>query len=143
MPRTSNTNKRYTEDEKSTVLALLATLDGNITATSKQSGYPPQTIRQWRDGRGINHDITRKCEEKKAELALLFEDMAHNALKRAGVEIENARYAQLMTGAAIAVDKMRLLREQPTSNEDVKQTIRVVYDDTPASPSLRAIGDSD
>ena len=132
MPRTNN---RYTEDEKSTVLTLLATLDGNITATSKQSGYPAQTIRQWRDGRGINTDVTKKRDEKKADLAQLFEDMANQALKRAGIEIDNASYAQLMTGAAIAVDKMRLLRELPTSNENVKQTIRVVYDDSPPSTS--------
>ena len=126
---------RYTENDKSNALTILSECAGNISEASRRTGWPPQSIRNWRDGVGINDAITKSSDQKKSDLAQLFEDMANQALKRAGIEIDNASYAQLMTGAAIAVDKMRLLSELPTSNENVKQTIRVVYDDSPPSTS--------
>ena len=58
--------------------------------------------------------VTATAETVKAELAGRFEDLAHRCLDGTTPgKIEGAKLLELTWSAAVSVDKMRLLREQP------------------------------
>ena len=97
------------------LLALEAN-GGNLLRTSKETGVPIKTIQQWRDGLGINPDVVDLSNEQKPDLADRYDQIAHQALDLAPDKITEANFSQLMTGAAIATDKARLLRGESTSN---------------------------
>jgi transposase-like protein len=40
---------KYTEADKAKVFTLLAANDGNVKRTSRESGYPENTVRRWRN----------------------------------------------------------------------------------------------
>ncbi len=104
----------YTEEDRAAILATLQACAGNVAECSRRSGVPEQTIRDWRDGKHAAPS-PQSVDEKRKPLADIFEEIAYSACGVAPDKMEEASFAQVMTGAAIAVDKMRLLREQPTS----------------------------
>lgn len=107
--------RQYTEDDKATALAMLAAHDGNLAATQLATGIPDATIAYWRDGGGITSGVTNKLAGKKVELADAFERIAERAIAAmTDTKMLDAPLNQLGTVAGIAVDKMRLLREQAT-----------------------------
>lgn len=108
------THKKYTEEDKAVALANLVVNNGNVQKTAKFMGIPETTLRKWKGGAGVNEDVAKKCDEKKEDLADLFEQVVRDALGQLPFTLESASYAQLITGAGIATDKMQLLRNKPT-----------------------------
>jgi hypothetical protein len=113
--------REYTEDDRAVALAYLAANNGNKRKTAKDCQVPRSTLQRWIDGEGISKDVPAKTEKKKGDLADIFEKMAYEALEYAGVAIGDATYLQLMTGAAIATDKMNTLRGLPSDIMQVNQ----------------------
>lgn len=107
----------YTESDKVAALSLLTSNGNNVLATSRMTGIPRMTLKLWADGGGINRAVTAKRQGKESELADLFEEAARlhlaNMTKPGKVRKANARDSAVIAG--ISIDKMRLLREQPTS----------------------------
>lgn len=106
--------RQYTEDDKAAALAMLAAHDGNYTSTALALGIPVSTLHQWAAyGIGINEAVSAKTDGKKLELADAFERIAERAIAAmTDTKMADAPLNQLGTVAGIAVDKMRLLREQ-------------------------------
>lgn len=117
MTRRLGIYKQYSEDDKAAALAFLDAHDGNTFKAALALDIPETTLRTWKDGMGVHPNIAIKREVKKAELADLFEHAARLYLGRAVDEnaINESTGKEAMTAAAIAVDKMRLLRDQATS----------------------------
>lgn len=110
--------RRYSDDFRANALAALAANGGDANATAKQLEIPRTTLRQW--ARGARHpEATQMSQEKRAPLADTFEDIAYRLLNGVTDEkIKSAEVSRLLTAAGISVDKMRLLRGQPTSISD-------------------------
>jgi transposase-like protein len=109
-PRT----RQYQQVDKATALALLDENLGNVARTAKQLAISETTLRKWRDGKSVDGVIV---VEKKQELSELFERIARLYIRRAEAPAAVAATSgpQAVTAAAIATDKMRLLRNEPTS----------------------------
>jgi transposase-like protein len=108
--------RSFCEHEKAGALALLDANGGKIRETARQLGICHRTLHRWAtEGYGIDDRVLALEGIAREELANRFEDEAHAALDEAPAKRDAATYQQLITGAAIAIDKMRLLREQATS----------------------------
>jgi transposase-like protein len=110
--------RQYSEDDKASVLALLEVNGGNITQTANELQVPASTIRQWRDGGGVNGAVTQKRDLKKGTLADKLEAVAHKLVAAMEGKIDDATLQQVTTSLGIAVDKMQLLRNKPTEIVD-------------------------
>lgn len=114
--------RHYTDQQVAGFLAILTEQGGNVSATARVTGVPRSTLIKWRNGeRRVPQELVA---EAKAALADLFERQARAAVERADETLAFADYRAAMTGAGIAVDKMLLLRGEPT--ERGEQTVRVV-----------------
>ncbi len=112
-------NRTYTDDEKSDALAALAANSGNVERTAKQLKIPEATLRFWAklQSQGDNPVVTELCEEKKPILADSLEGLAFtlagdlaDPAKRA-----SAKFNEVAVAFGIVVDKMQVLRGQPTA----------------------------
>lgn len=109
----------YSEQDKAIALTTLATCRGNYSEASRlchQQGLTASRdqIRRWSMGVSISESAAQKAQEKKRDIAEMFEEEARAALLSCAKVRDNAKYSELMTGAAIAVDKMQLLRGEAT-----------------------------
>jgi len=108
--------RNYSDDDKAQALAFLAANRGNYKATSRQTGIPWQTIQHWDKGDGMT-DVPAEVEsEKKGSLADALEEkvwlivgLGFNEQK-----IKDAYLSNVTTSLGTLIDKVRLLREQPT-----------------------------
>lgn len=108
--------RHYTDADKGTTLALLTANGGNVSLTSRETGIPATTVRQWRDGIGVSDSTGEICDVKKEQLQTLFERVARLYLGQAmavGV-IKKTSGKDSVIAAATATDKMRLLQEKAT-----------------------------
>lgn len=79
-------------------------------------GVPKQTVSRWMAGNGADRGaLDPKVGLVKKDLADKLETLANKIVDAAASKIEDATLPGSMTAAAIAIDKMRLLREQSTS----------------------------
>jgi hypothetical protein len=106
----------YSDEEKASALTLLAVYNGNVKRTALALGLPRSTLTAWAKSRGAGPGVTKLCHLKKESLADKFEEVARAMLDGAmsQAKIEAASLLDLMTAAAICVDKMLLLRGCPT-----------------------------
>jgi len=89
---------------------------GALTSVANHLSVPAMTISRWFNA-AQNPPPNILVNEKKEELADLFEDAARTYLKHAVNEdvVDNVPGQAALTAAAIAVDKMQLLRNLPTA----------------------------
>lgn len=88
-------------------------IGGTYHAIAQDLNRSPHTIKKYVE----QPDAKEEIRELKADLADMFEGLAHrllNSITQADIEKLNAY--QRTVGSGIAVDKMRLLREQSTEN---------------------------
>lgn len=112
--------KRYTDEERAGLVVMLQgegypeTL-GALSKVATYSGVPKRTLRRW--FKGTNGQPPDKVVRlKKEDLADKFENIAYVMLDHAGGTdvIEEMKGKDAVMSAAIATDKMRLLRGLPT-----------------------------
>jgi transposase-like protein len=108
------TTRTYSDSQRAKALATLDLNEGNLAKTSRDMDIPYTTLLDWRDGKH-NEEVTELRDREKQDLASRFEQLAHLYISRATDTVEHAKGTQAIVGAATATDKMRLLREQPTS----------------------------
>lgn len=126
-PRTSTRRSRnYSDAEKAKTLATLDLCNGNLSETSRRTGVPLTTILDWRDGK-IPDDVSELRDNKRRELADRFEDLAHLYITQATNTFDASKGTQAITGAGIAVDKMRLLRGESTVNVAITAQAQVLH----------------
>lgn len=103
--------RQYSQQERSQALALYDTV-GNLEKTSQTLGIPLSTLAGW-----VNHpdQYSELRNSRSIDLAQKFENAANQYIDLAQRKAKKAAFQHLMNGAAIAIDKMQLLRGQPTS----------------------------
>ncbi len=109
----SNTRrKQYSDNEKATTLAALKANGGNAAKTARDTGIPLSTLRRW--VQDPHPDVVTLHHVKKESLHKILESLAYKLTGAMDDDtISKMSGQQKMTSAAIAIDKMRLLREQP------------------------------
>lgn len=90
---------------------------GSLTRVSGAFGIPLTTASRWFHG-SSNPPPNEIVSEKGAELSARLEAIAHQLIDAIPNKIDDATLQQTTTSLAIAVDKMRLLREQATNIVD-------------------------
>lgn len=116
MPRKQNKppRRRYSDEDRANALAALAANEGNVNHTANQLGIPAKTLESW--AKGQRHpEAAQLCEEKKPELADALEEVARKLADAMPGKVADAGLRDTAIALGIAVDKMRLLREAPTS----------------------------
>ena len=110
--------RRYSDQERAEALAALAANNGNLSHTARQLGIPRATLEAWAKQKRHAEAAENVAPEKEA-LADRLEILAGKLLD--GVTEEKIAVSgpkELLTSLGIAVDKMQLLRGQPTSIND-------------------------
>jgi transposase-like protein len=113
--------RRYSDEERAAALTVLDFCDGNVQEAARRLGMPWTTLDNWAKGR-VNAGVSKVREHKNAELASRFEQIVLRALQLLPEKLESAPVNQLITAAGIAVDKMLLLRNQPTQITELQMT---------------------
>jgi transposase-like protein len=111
--------RSYSDQEKIAALEVLQANDGQIRRTAELLGIPPVTLIAWKQEADAGRigdverlrPLIRKVLDEECEAAA----REFIAAARLPDKVEKAGTLQLMTSAGIAIDKMRLLREQATS----------------------------
>lgn len=106
--------RRYSDEERAEALAAVDANGGNVQATADQLGIPGPTVDYWKRG-NVHPQVLEIHNENRLPLADRLEDLAHLLADSLPDKIPDANLQQAATSMAIAIDKMRLLREQPTS----------------------------
>jgi hypothetical protein len=116
----------YTPEHKAAALAVLASCAGNTRAAARQlasagQAVPEATLRGWLK-QPLEPAEQALVEEDKRVLADVFESVASKVVR--GLDRPQAigrilsKPVQAMTVAGIAVDKLRILRNEPTEIVD-------------------------
>lgn len=130
------TKRQYSDSNKASALAILDANGGNLSKTSRETGVPISTIKEWRDGR-VNPDVTDIRNVKKIELADKLEEVANaytdHLLRDETINKTGAKDAAVTVGTAI--DKMRLLRGLPTEIIQVLPPLVSALEDAGLNPS--------
>jgi transposase-like protein len=136
----------YSEDDKATALALLKANGNNCLLTSRQTGIPNETLRRWSNGEHISRDVPGKRDAKQEQLGDIFERITRKYLEHAEKSgtISKVRGRDAVIAACASADKMRLLREQPTSiraaDGEFGPPIRVIIVPAATDPGGRVYG---
>ena len=131
--------RAYTERDKAQALSALDSNAGNLSATSRVTGIPFATIKEWRNGRGISADVPAKTLEAKQALGDMFERVVREAVAAITTEkLADAPVHHLTTAAGTAFDKMRLARGEATAITDDLSTL----DDSERAARIDAIFDA-
>lgn len=128
--------RSYSDEEKAEALAALAANGGDVSETARSLQIPRLTLQHWAQGRGVQPRVFQKEQEKREGLAERLEALAHRLVDVIDKKADTATARDAATAMGIAVDKMRLLREQPTSiNRDDHLT------DDERAAGVAALGD--
>lgn len=120
----------YSPQFKAAALASLESAGGNAPAVAKRLGIPVRTLRHWAAGVGVRGVTSELKEEARGTLADRLESIAWQLLE--GVTPAKIRATSVrgcLIGAAVAIDKFRLLRGEATSIhqertvDELRQTI--------------------
>ena len=106
--------RNYSDADKAHALVTLELAKGNYKEAERITGISDSTIAEWNNGR-VTENVLEIRDREKQDLATRFEQLAHLYISRATDTVEHAKGTHAIVGAATATDKMRLLREQPTT----------------------------
>lgn len=110
--------RQYSDAEKAGVLAALDANGGNVSKTARDTGVPRKTLAEWAAAR-LHPDVAELRQSKKTDLATQLEDIARRLAGAIPEKMATANLQQTATSMGIAIDKMQLLRGQPTSIADI------------------------
>lgn len=107
--------RRYSDDERAEALVALSANGGNVEGTARQLGIPERTLEHW--AKGQRHPEARQmANKKKKPLADCLEALARKLVQAMPDKAKDASLQQIAVSLGIAVDKMLLLRGEPTVN---------------------------
>ncbi|MBA3766686.1 MAG: transposase [Acidobacteria bacterium] len=101
--------RKFDDEEKACILAVLAANKGNSSKTARQTGVLRQTIDKWKKGQGTNAEVAKMLHVKKEELHDLYKLIAVKALGILASKLDDCQADELAVIAGICTDKMLLL----------------------------------
>lgn len=119
--------KRYTDDFRASAILFLESEGypekrGALAAVSRKLGVNHNTLHGWFNAK--HNPVPDEVRQiKKSEILELVKQEAYKALQAAVNQRDIASYRDLVTSAAILIDKMQLLDDQPTERVLHEHTI--------------------
>lgn len=129
--------KRYDDKFRASAVVMLEAAgypgkDGALASTAKHLGVPHNTLRNW--FHGVHNPAPSDVrQEKKQELSDLLRAEINAALGAMDNARPEASYRDLGTVAAILIDKLQLLNDEPT--ESNRTRIIIEYADPEIDPT--------
>lgn len=125
----------YSDNDKAAALLALESNGGNLKRTSRETGIPLTTIRNWRDGNGVTGDVAEISNESKPDLVTRMLDELNEVLNLLPEKRKDASYNDLVRAAGILTDKVQLLNGGLTARVGITwETIMRGTDDGSATP---------
>lgn len=128
MRRPPRDRREYTADLVREVITLAQSI--GIRPAAEQMGVPVSTVHKWVSGQARQESLA-EADASRGSMADALERIAWLILDALPEKIEKANLQQAATSAAIAIDKARLLRGEPssitstvTNGVDISATIR-------------------
>jgi len=112
VPKTWHT---YTDQDKAAALAYLQSKGWRIAEAARDLGMPEDTLRSWAAGKRLPPGVREKYDEIKQGLSLKLENIANQIIDAIPDTIPTASLKDLGAILSVVIDKMRLLREEPTA----------------------------
>jgi len=111
--------RQYSDDERAAALAALDANGGNVNKTAREEKIPRVTLIEWRDGR---HPpvVSNIRQRMKGDLAAALEEIAWKCVEAWPAAIDKATAGQIGASMTVCVEKMRLLRDQPTGIQETR-----------------------
>lgn len=107
--------RQYSDAEKAAALAFLDFNGGNVQKSAKALGIPHKTLDEWAKGRNQVPEVADLRNEKKEAISDLIETAVREMVGASTGKLSEASFQQLWTGVGIGVDKMQLLKGEPTT----------------------------
>ncbi|MFC1665389.1 hypothetical protein ACFL17_07145 [Pseudomonadota bacterium] len=108
--------RSYSKDDIRLAASLYA-VNGNMSQTSRQTGFPRITVLDWRNNKNEywvqQYNATR--QEKTEEMRAKFADIIEKGIAELEKKIPNGNVSQLVIMIGTLFDKIRLLDMLPTS----------------------------
>jgi hypothetical protein len=111
-------HNRNTDADEAAARAKLESKGGGATEAARKTGAPLSTLREWASGRRLGPAAHLKYGVVKETLAVRLEDLAHQMISAIPEKIEATSLKDLGAVLAQVIDKIRLLREEPTAITD-------------------------
>ena len=106
--------RRYSDEDRANALAALAANGGNVSKTARDLDIPEPTLRCWATGER-HPEALQMRDGKMADLADRLEEVAWKLSDAIPGKIGKASLKDTAISLGITVEKMRLLRDKPTS----------------------------
>lgn len=111
----------YTDDDRAAALATLEANDGNVARTSRETGVGRATLQRWASETGHRKEaVDNRLPEARGNIADRLEAFIHKALDVAPDKLHDADMNALFRAIGISADKIQLLRNKPTSIDEVR-----------------------
>ncbi len=115
--------RSYSEQDRADALTALALNDGNVLRTARQLGIADSTLRRFIEAAEDRPSLRVMRDRKKSDLAAKWEALANKAVDRARELVDNASFRDASWTAAVATDKVQLLKGQPTQRVEHNHTL--------------------
>lgn len=120
--------RAYGPDDKATVYVALKIHDGNIGRSSKETGIPEQTIRNWKrewEDSGVPSEVQEVTEKVADDIVERFEEVRALAVDQLIVALRkgDVKPRELATILGILDDKIVRARGLATSRQEVVHTL--------------------
>lgn len=121
--------RTYTDQDRANVYVAMRVNDGNIARSSRDTGVPEATVRDWRDTWERDGGPTAEVLELAAGAATDFVIDATRVRDKALAELERqidakeVKPAQLIAAVGMAEDKIRLAKGLATSRSETVQKL--------------------
>lgn len=103
----------YSRQQIEEALAAVASNNGNVHHTARQLGIPPQTLDHWVKREVLLSDVQKlKREELSNKLETIAHRLSNSILEH---DLDIVPLAAKATAMGITIEKMQLLRGQPTA----------------------------
>lgn len=121
--------REYTDAERAEALAALASNGGNISRTAAQLKIPRMTLSTWAGkGDDVSDELAALKERAQGNLASALEGVAWRLVGVMPEKLEAASLRDVATALGITVDKIQLLRGEPTAITEEVSTARDTLD---------------
>lgn len=119
--------RNYSDSEKAEAVAY-AQACNNLTMAARDCKVPLSSLQRWVSDQELEQlppsaPSPELVTEKKIEIADRLEGLIHKLIDVAPERIADANLSSVMTAVGIAFDKMRLGREQSTTNHATVSTV--------------------
>jgi transposase-like protein len=128
-------------DEKIAAINALEANRGNLVLTAEQTGVPKSTLWMWANIHKAGKLIPTTAPQPDAELvaeanakfqrdlASKLESLVHKLLDSAPEKIERANLRDTMVAVGIGIEKMKLLRGEPTEITRREESVKSLTDE--------------